>query len=105
MAIAVFIAPILLSWEALSSLPWEWQALPCRLALPHSHIAPEIAVGRLNNERVFLDLEELVAIGRARWNAAEGIARVTVEQCLAVDRPAPLEFGNQFRAKFYLTGK
>jgi hypothetical protein len=89
MAIGVFIAPILLYWEALSSLGPAMASIPCfSPASLDPTVAPAFPVRRSDEKRVLTHLENLVAVGRSLRNPTERITKVSIEQGATLHRPA-----------------
>ena len=106
MAIGVFIAPILLYWEALSSFGLKIAVL--RRA-PHSvatltdpKISTLAAVRSFDQKRPFFDAKQLIVVDRARRNSSQNIADVIVRQNIALHRPPPLEFGYKLGSEVHL---
>ena len=98
MAIGVFIAPILLYWEALSSEnPGQGNVFLCPepQTLANLPITPAVAVRCLDQERIFIYLQQLIAIGCSAWNSAESVADVRIKQYLMPDGPPASKFGNE----------
>jgi hypothetical protein len=83
MAIGVFIAPILLYWEALS-LEFQdkatFSAAQRPTPLPNPAISTVGAVGRFDQERVRSDFHQLVLISRAGRDAAKQVADVSIKK-------------------------
>jgi len=108
MVIGVFIAPILLYWEALSSESSDkaiFSAARTSRFLTDPVIAPLLSVGSLNHERSLLDFQDLVAVGRAWRNSTEGVTQVGVEKRASPQTPSAIESRNDLCPKFHFAGE
>jgi hypothetical protein len=97
MAIGVFIAPILLYWEALSSDSADKATFSANQSPPNSvdaEIPAVVPIGRLDEERILLYLQKLVAIRRAGWDSTKIVAEIQIEKRSVPDPPSPRESGN-----------
>jgi len=66
-----------------------------RLSLVDPRVSTPTAVRGLDNEEVFLDDQELVAVHRSRRDSVQGVARVVVKQDIVFYRPASGEFRDE----------
>jgi hypothetical protein len=97
MAIGVFIAPILLYWEALSSPGPRMASISLlKTCLADPPVAPALTVGRPNEKRIPAHLENLVAVGRPGRNPTEYITEVCIEQCVGLYIPPTGESRNHY---------
>jgi hypothetical protein len=106
MAIGVFIASILLYWEALFAVALQIARHSSDRApfkpLPDPDVPPLAAICGLDQKGVFFDAEELVSIDRAGWNTIQGVADIIVEQDIVFNSPAAAEFGDKLASIIYL---
>jgi hypothetical protein len=83
MAIGVFIAPILLYWEALSSETAD-KAISLSAAVPPDlgdpQVAPALAVRCLDQEGIFRHFHELIAVSCSGWDPVKLIAHVRIKE-------------------------
>ena len=108
MAIGVFIASILLYWEALSSESQDkatFSAAQRQTPLPNPAISAVGAVGRFDQERVGSDFQQLVLIGRAGRDAAKNVAGVSIKKRIPPNTPSARKIRNDLRALSDLTRK
>ena len=64
-----------------------------------------VAVRCLNHERIRSDLQQLILIGDARWNTAEGVAHVGIEKRVAPDGPSAGKIRHDLGPMSDLAGK
>jgi len=109
MAIGVFIAPILLYREALSSLGWPIASPSVVQAaasqLPEPDVTPPTPIRSLDQKCLVFDAEELVSIGRASLDPAQLVGQVAVKQKFVLHCPSTPEFGDELRLKVHFAGK
>src|SRR3954470_17103785 len=106
MVIGVFIAPILLYWEALSSEFEDKAILPSvhvPTPLPNPPIPALVAVCRFDQERLRFDFQQLILIGGARRDAAKNVADVGIVKRFAPDGPSAGEIRDDPRPMSDLT--
>jgi len=105
MAIGVFIAPILLYWEALSSeVPAKARFSPAQAELTAPEILSSLAISGLNDERVFFYLEKLIPVSRAGRDPTTCLAQVNVEDSVLFHSPSAGKFQHQLSALVHFAG-
>src|SRR5467141_4106559 len=83
MGIGVFIAPILLYWEALSSESPDKARFSASRRLPDSGIPTAGTIRGPDEEGIFLDLQKLIAVGCPGGNPTVGVADIGVKERIA----------------------
>ena len=93
MAIGVFIAPILLCWEALSAAePKNASTSPgSRRALTHPAITAAFPIRGADEKPILIHFQHLVAVGGAYGDTTERVAEIGIEQRVTLHGPPARE--------------